>query len=101
MYWLVDTEVTQPFGALGEDILYAGEGDYADKLTAGASADMKDLVGDVAMPYAATTSLSIRERIEEIREYVFKLINLPTDIRATNLTGSSEASTLMFWLDIA
>ena len=71
------------FGALGEDILYAGEGgDYADKLTAGASADMKDLVGDVAMPYAATTSLSIRERIEEIKEYVFKLINLPTDIRS-------------------
>ena len=71
------------FGALGEDILYAGEGgDYADKLTAGVSTNLKDLVGDVAMPYAATTTLSTRERIEEIKEYVFKLINLPTDIRS-------------------
>ena len=34
------------------------------------------------MPYAATTTLSTRERIEEIKEYVFKLINLPTDIRS-------------------
>ena len=90
------------FGALGEDILYAGEGgDYADKLTAGASADMKDLVGDVAMPYAATTSLSIRERIEEIKEYVFKLINLPTDIRSpgfNRLVGGINSDVL---LDIA
>ena len=102
MHWLVDTEVTQPLVHLVK--IFSTQvrgGDYADKLTAGASADMKDLVGDVAMPYAATTSLSIRERIEEIKEYVFKLINLPTDIRAWDLTGSSEASTLMFWLDIA
>ena len=34
------------------------------------------------MPYAASATLSTRERIEEIKEYVFKLINLPTDIRS-------------------
>ena len=71
------------FGALGEDILYAGEGgDYADKLKEGATSEEKDLVGDVAMPYSASTKLNVEDQIEEIKEYVFKLINLPTDIRS-------------------